>query len=181
MLINVVLLCFTHHAPQHNTNTCMQNFLGYSFLHQYTRRLYWHSRECRKLFLVIICRICHICPILEGIHVGANQCRVCIRTRANTGKHSWQIVYVFNVSCKRVCHMLDRLKETFVCFGFSLFGRCATTLQPMPTALQLEPRGVFRFLIPFASPTFMRAFGGFQNKRSLRSSSCHMHPLTFVK
>ena len=28
----------------------------------------------------------HISQILEGIHFGANTCRACIRTRANTGK-----------------------------------------------------------------------------------------------
>ena len=29
--------------------------------------------------------------ILKGIQVGANTCRACIRTRANTGKYSWRI------------------------------------------------------------------------------------------
>ena len=31
----------------------------------------------------------NISQILEGIHFGANTCRACIRTRANTGKTSW--------------------------------------------------------------------------------------------
>ena len=37
--------------------------------------------------------------ILEGIHFGANTCRACIRTRSNTGKYSWRIIYVL-VSCQ---------------------------------------------------------------------------------
>ena len=37
----------------------------------------------------------HISQILEGIHFGANTCRACIRTRANTGATcSWRIIYV---------------------------------------------------------------------------------------
>ena len=43
----------------------------------------------------------HMSQILEGIHLGANTCRACIRTRANTGKHSWRIIYVL-VSCQGV-------------------------------------------------------------------------------
>ena len=39
--------------------------------------------------------------ILEEIHFGANRCRACIRTRANTGKKSWRIIYVL-VSCQGV-------------------------------------------------------------------------------
>ena len=36
-----------------------------------------------------------------GVHFGANTCRACIRTRANTGKYSWGIIYVL-VSCQVV-------------------------------------------------------------------------------
>ena len=43
----------------------------------------------------------HISQIVEGFHFGANTCRACIRTRANTGKHSWRIIYVL-VSCQGV-------------------------------------------------------------------------------
>ena len=37
----------------------------------------------------------HISQILEGLHFGANTCRA----GANTGKISWQIIYVL-VSCQ---------------------------------------------------------------------------------
>ena len=43
----------------------------------------------------------HISQILEGIHFGANTCRACIRTRTNTGKYSWRIIYAL-VSCQGV-------------------------------------------------------------------------------
>ena len=46
--------------------------------------LYLHSREYRKLFLRE--HFPHVSQILEGLHLGANTCRACIRTRANTGK-----------------------------------------------------------------------------------------------
>ena len=41
----------------------------------------------------------HICRLLGGIHLGANTCRACIRTPANTGKYFWRIIYVL-VSCQ---------------------------------------------------------------------------------
>ena len=63
------------------------------------RGLYSHLREYRKIFLRD--HFPHIGQILEGIHFGANTCRVCIRTRANTGKYSWRIIYVL-VSCQGV-------------------------------------------------------------------------------
>ena len=43
----------------------------------------------------------HISQILEGNYFGAYTCRACIRTRANTGKYSWRIIYVL-VSCQGV-------------------------------------------------------------------------------
>ena len=43
----------------------------------------------------------HISQILEGNYFGAYTCRACIRTRANTGKYSWGIIYVL-VSCQGV-------------------------------------------------------------------------------
>ena len=58
-----------------------------------------HSREYRKIFLRE--HFPHISQILEGIHLGANTCRACIRTRASTGNNSWQIIYVL-VSCQGV-------------------------------------------------------------------------------
>ena len=36
---------------------------------------------------------------IEEVHLGANTCRACIRTRANTGKLSRRIIYVL-VSCQ---------------------------------------------------------------------------------
>ena len=42
----------------------------------------------------------HISQILEGIHFGANACRACIRTRANTGNNSWQVYFVL-LSCQQ--------------------------------------------------------------------------------
>ena len=36
----------------------------------------------------------HISQILEGNYFGAYTCRACIRTRANTGKYFWGIIYV---------------------------------------------------------------------------------------
>ena len=63
------------------------------------RGLYSHSREYRKIFWRH--HFPHISEILEGLNVGANTCRACIRTRANTGKKSWRIIYVL-VSCQGV-------------------------------------------------------------------------------
>ena len=63
------------------------------------RGLYSHSREYRKIFLRR-----YFPSILinsQGNSLGANTCRACIRTRANTGKYSWRIIYVF-VSCQGV-------------------------------------------------------------------------------
>ena len=51
--------------------------------------------------------------ILKGIQFGANTCRACIRTRANTGKYSWRIIYVL-VSCQGVLQKLLFKKN---CFG----------------------------------------------------------------
>ena len=41
----------------------------------------------------------HIRQILERIHFGANTCRACTDTRANTENNSWRIIYVL-VSCQ---------------------------------------------------------------------------------
>ena len=69
-----------------------ESILGEFFLRQYTRGLYSHLREYRKIFLRS--NFPHISHIWRGVHVGANTCRACIRTRANTGKYSWGIIYV---------------------------------------------------------------------------------------
>ena len=62
-------------------------------MRQYMRRLYSHSREHRKIFLRSY--FPHVSHIWEGgVHFSANTCRACIRTRANTGKYSWGIIYV---------------------------------------------------------------------------------------
>ena len=45
--------------------------------------------------------------ILEGNYFGAFTCHACIRTRANTGKYSWGIIYVL-VSCQGVCNSEGR-------------------------------------------------------------------------
>ena len=73
--------------------------LGELNFREYMRGLYSHSREYRKIFLRS--HVLHISQILEGIYFGAYTCRACIRTRANTGKYSWGIIYVL-VSCQRV-------------------------------------------------------------------------------
>ena len=69
------------------------------FFREYMRGLYLLSREYRKIFLRD--HFPHISQILEGIHFGANTCRACIHTRANTGKYFWGIIYVL-VSCQGV-------------------------------------------------------------------------------
>ena len=48
------------------------------------RDLHSHSREYRKIHLRD--HFPHISQILEGIDFGANTCRACIHTRANTGR-----------------------------------------------------------------------------------------------
>ena len=53
---------------------------------------YSHSREYRKIFLRD--HFPHISQILDGLHIGANTCHTCIRTRTNTGDNSWRIIYV---------------------------------------------------------------------------------------
>ena len=63
------------------------------------RGLYSHSREYREMFLRD--HVPHISQKFEGINFGADTCRACIRTRTNTGKHSWRITYVL-VSCQGV-------------------------------------------------------------------------------
>ena len=63
------------------------------------RGLYSHSHEYRKIFLRS--HFLHISQILEGNFFGAYTCRTCIRTRANTGKYFWGIIYVL-VSCQGV-------------------------------------------------------------------------------
>ena len=63
------------------------------------RGLYSHSREYRKIFLRS--HFLHISQIPEGNYFGAYTCRACIRTRANTGKPSWGVIYVL-VSCQGV-------------------------------------------------------------------------------
>ena len=86
-----------HITPRHKTNTCRKQILGNYFFREYMRGLYSHSHKYRKIFLRD--HFPHIIQILEGIHVGANTCRACIRTRANTEKYSWRIIYVL-VSCQ---------------------------------------------------------------------------------
>ena len=53
------------------------------------RGLYSHPREYRNIFLRD--HSPHISQINEGIHSGANTCRACIRTRANTGKNPGEL------------------------------------------------------------------------------------------
>ena len=52
----------------------------------------------------------HVSQLLDGLHLGANTCRACIRTPANTGKYSWRIIYVL-VSRQGVC--LNRCEKWF--------------------------------------------------------------------
>ena len=61
------------------------------------------SREYRKIFPRD--HFPHVSQILEGSHFGANTCRACIRTCANTGKYFWGIIYVL-VSCQGVFEAL---------------------------------------------------------------------------
>ena len=58
----------------------------------------------------------HIGQILEGIHFGANTCRACIRTRANTGKYSWRTIYVL-VACQGVIKT-EKLEKPKFCTLF---------------------------------------------------------------
>ena len=51
----------------------------------------------------------HLSQILEGNYFGAYTCRACIRTRANTGKYFWGIIYVL-VSCQGVKDRPAKLK-----------------------------------------------------------------------
>ena len=55
---------------------------GINFLRKCMRGLYSHSCEYRKS--VLRDHLPHISQNLERIHFGANTCRACIRTRANT-------------------------------------------------------------------------------------------------
>ena len=80
-----------------------EKFLGELILSEYMWGLYSHSREYRKIYSRN--HFPHISQILEGIHFSANTCRACIRTRANTGKKSWRIIYVL-VSCQGVQFLL---------------------------------------------------------------------------
>ena len=86
-------------TPRHKTNTCRKKFLGNYFLRQYMRGWYSRSREYRNMLLRSNFR--HISHIWGGVHVGANTRRACIRTRANTGRYSWGIIYAL-VSCQGV-------------------------------------------------------------------------------
>ena len=51
----------------------------------------------------------HISQILEGIHFGANTCRACIRTRANTGKKKNRFIAYVLVLCQGVVGQLMRI------------------------------------------------------------------------
>ena len=81
------------------------------------RGLYSHSREYRKIFLRS--HFLHIRQIPEGNDSGAYTCRACIRTRANTGKYSWGIIYVL-VSCQGVFRVVSGLKR-FAVYGSAKF------------------------------------------------------------
>ena len=87
------------HTPRHKTNTCRKKFLGNQSFRECMRGLYSHSRNYRKLFLGS--HLLRISQIFEGNYFGAYTCRACIRTRANTGKYFWGIIYVL-VSCQAV-------------------------------------------------------------------------------
>ena len=56
-----------------------------------------------------------------GINFGANTRGACIRTRANTGKYSWQIIYVL-VSCQGVIRYCDGNSLLRWQFGFCFSG-----------------------------------------------------------
>ena len=78
---------------------CRKTSWGIVFLCECMRGLYSHSREYRKIFLRN--HFPHIGQLHDGIHLGANTCRACIRTPANTGKYSWRTIYAL-VSCQGV-------------------------------------------------------------------------------
>ena len=72
----------------------------------------------------------HISQILEGIHFGANTCRACIRTRVNTGKYSWRIIYVL-VSCQGVQLQLQLQKSariTSIFFSERMVSECLSAM-----------------------------------------------------
>ena len=65
----------------------------------------------------------HISHILEGLHFGANTCRACIRTRANTGKTPGKLfMYWFRAggNCYRLLFCLNssgqQLSDSFYCW-----------------------------------------------------------------
>ena len=81
-------------CPPAQNKHMQENFLGISFLREYRRGLYSHSREIQEILLRD-----HF-PHVTRTHVGANTCRACIRTRANTGKNSERTIYYVLVSCQ---------------------------------------------------------------------------------
>ena len=86
-------------TARHKTNICRKKFSGNELLREYMRGLYSHSAEYRKIFLRN--DFPHFLHILGGIHCGANTCRACICTRADTKINSWRIICVL-VSCQGV-------------------------------------------------------------------------------
>ena len=93
-----------------------------SFLHEYMRGLYSHSREYRELLLRKYFRnmYLHLFPLhLYGYSSCIHTPQVPIHTnmfgelisvtRANTGKHSWRMIYVL-VSCQGVVFFCESIR-----------------------------------------------------------------------
>ena len=63
----------------------------------------------------------HISQIFEGNYFGAYTCRACIRTRTNTGKYLWGIIYVL-VSCQGVIVLPSSYIFSVPCHAAFLIG-----------------------------------------------------------
>ena len=71
----------------------------------------WGKLEHRKIF--VRDHFPHISQILEGIHFGANTCRACIRTRANTGNTPGELFSCigFVPGCTVVHKHIEKISE----------------------------------------------------------------------
>ena len=103
--VDCIAYLFSNYPPAQN-QYMQEKILGNDFLREYMRGLYSHSREYRKIFLRR-----YFPSILQKMIGEFTRCEYmppCIRTRANTGKYSWRIIYV-SVSCQGVIYQLCNL------------------------------------------------------------------------
>ena len=79
-----------------------------------------------------------------GINFCANTCGACIRTRANTGKYSWQIIYVLVL--RQGLYFVEATKQS-LCKTNSLACLLAVRDTPVAATLQRESFGGIIFVI----------------------------------